>query len=224
MSIPKESIKEFQEIYKKEYGKELPYEEAADTANRLFELYKIIIESKVEELKLIEKLKTQTKGFSLMDGKTYNCGICHASIKDEQLWYDKWGKKCLACQSAVDKKIIPGNICYNDKDWYASWEFDSYFKLKSPTVKKLIRQGILKARIVPDTGFEIILIKENIETLPPKDLIKYVSIPDKDNPKAVTITPWYEVRDPRKTLEKFKIWPHLKAFHAKPESPNKTHK
>jgi len=212
MSLSEKAIKEFQEIYKKEYGKEITYEDAAEAGRNLVGLFEILYDSHVAELRLKEKLKESPKGFSLMDGKTYNCGICHASIKDEQLWYDKWGKKCLACQEAVNKRIIPGKICYNDKYWYATWEFETYFKLKSPTVRKLVRQGILKARIVPKSGFEVFLLKENTDVLPPKDILKYIPVPVEGKANTVTMTPWYEIYDPEKVLGKFKIWPHLTAF------------
>ena len=219
MSLSEKSIKEFQDIFKKEYGKELNYDEAAEAGRNLVGLFDILLRGHAEELRLKEKLKDSPKGFSLMDGKTYNCGICHNYIKDEQLWYDKWGKKCLACQDAVNKKIIPGKICYNDKYWYATWEFDTYFKLKSPTVRKLVRQGVLKARIVPKTGFEIFLIKENVDVLPPKEVLKYVSIPMEGKENTFTMTPWYEVYDPQKVLGNFKIWPYLTAFIHTPEKP-----
>lgn len=212
MSLSEKAIKEFQEIFKKEYGKEISFEEARESGERLVGLYKILFDSHVRELKLKEKLKDHPKGYCLMDGQTYNCGICHASIKDEQLWYDKWGKKCLACQDAVNKKIISGKICYNDKDWYATWEFDTYFKMKSPTVRKLIRQGILKARIIPQSGFEVFLIKENEGVLPPKKMLEYVSVPVEGKENTIAMTPWYEIYEPEKVLGKYKIWPYLTAF------------
>ena len=212
MSLSEKSIKEFQELFKKEYGKELTHAEAAEYGERLVGAFNILWDAHVWELQNKEKLKSLPKGFSFMDGKTYNCGICHSTIKDEQLWYDKWGSKCLPCQDAVNKKIIPGKICYNDKLWYSTWEFDSYFKMKAPTVRKLTRQNILKARVVPQTGFAVFLIKENIDVLPPKKIIEYISLPVEGDDKAITVTPWYEIKDPKETLQKYKIWPFLAAF------------
>jgi len=217
MFLSEKAIKEFQEIYRKEYGKELTYEEAAEASRNLLGFYEVLFNGHVAELKLKDKLKESPKGFSLMDGKTYNCGVCRNYIKDEQLWYDKWGKKCLACQDAIDKKIIPGKICYNDKYWYATWEFDIYFKLKSSTVRKLIRQGVLKARIVPQSGFEVFLIKENTDVLPPKDTLGYTPIKVEGKGNMVEMTPWYEIYDPKKVLEKYKIWPYLIAFNQPPK-------
>lgn len=210
--LSNKSIKEFQEIFKKEYGKEMTFEEARDAGERLVGLYKILFDAHVEDLKRKEKLKEFPKGYSLMDGKTYNCGICGNSIKDEQLWYDKWGSKCLACQDAVNKRKVPGKVCYNDKIWYAPYEFDIYFKIKTPTVKKLAREGVLKARIVPKSGFQVFLIEENADALPPKDVVKHVSMPIEGKENAFCITPWYEVKDPEKTLKNYKIWPYVKVL------------
>ncbi|MCK5332443.1 hypothetical protein KAJ41_01100 [Candidatus Parcubacteria bacterium] len=210
MSLSDKSIKEFQEIFKKEYGKEISYDEAAESGERLVGFFKLLYDCEVRDIKRKEKLKEFPKGYSLMDGNSYNCGICHSHIKDEQLWYDKWGIKCLACQNAVNRKMVPGKICYNDKLWYAMWEFESYFKLKSPTVRKLERQGILKSRTIPDTGFKVFIIKDNIGTLPPKNLVKSRTVRVGKN--TYSSQDWYEFQDPKTTLKNYKIWDYLTAF------------
>jgi hypothetical protein len=87
-----------------------------------------------------------------------------------------------------------------------------YFKIKSPTVRKLVRKGVLKARVVPKTGFQAFLIEENADTLPPKEVVKYVSTPIEGKENAFCITPWYEVKDPEKTLKNYKIWPYVKVL------------
>jgi len=189
-------------------------EEKTEQERRLTAAYKILFDAVLEEEKLEEKLKDYPKGFAIMDGETYNCCICGTRIKNEELWYDKWGKKCLACQDAVDRNIIPGSICRNHEDWYKHWEFDMYFKIKTPTIKKLIRLNILKVRIVPKNGFEVFLIKDNIDVLPAKDILKNVSIPVEGDKNTITTIPWYEANDPKKTLEKYKIWPYLKMLRS----------
>lgn len=204
--LSEEAIKKYQEVYKKNYGKDITYEEAAEAGRNLVNLYEVLLKSHLREERLEAKLKDFPKGFSIMDGKTYSCSICHSQIKDEQLWYDKWGRKCFACQDAVNKKKIPGSICRNEKDWYATWELGMYFKIKAPVVSKLVRQGILKARIVPKSGFKVFLIKENIDVLPPKDIVDHVVVPVKGKERTMSVTPWYEAKDPKKTLEKYKIW------------------
>jgi len=42
MNLPREAIEEFKEIYRKEFGEELPDDEASQKANNLIELFQII--------------------------------------------------------------------------------------------------------------------------------------------------------------------------------------
>ena len=44
MNLPREAIEEFKEIYKKEFGEELPDDETSQKANNLIELFQIIAE------------------------------------------------------------------------------------------------------------------------------------------------------------------------------------
>lgn len=172
MQISDERIKEFQEIYKKKHGKDLSWEEAAEGAHNLVGFVEIIIESYKEDCLRKNKLKENPKGFHLDDGKSYSCCICRESISNEQTWWDENGIKCLHCQKAVDKKIIPKSVCKNDDSWYAPWQFDYYFKIKTQTVQKFVRQGKLKSRIIPNINggkhFELFLIKDNVGVLPEK--------------------------------------------------------
>lgn len=169
----------------------------------------------LEERKLEEKLKDSPKGFAIMDGNSYNCCICDMYVKDEGLWYDKWGKKCLACHDAVDKNVIPASICNNQKARYTNLEFETYFKLKTSTTKKLISQNVLKVRIIPKSGFRVFLLEENVDVLPPKDILKSISIPVEGDKNAITTIPWYEGKDPKKIIGKYKIWPYLTALKNK---------
>lgn len=172
MEPSEKCIKEFQEIYKKEYGKELSWKEAAEGARSLLGLAQIAYDSYREDCFRKRKLKDHPKGFHLDDGKTYSCLICRESISNERTWWDENGIKCLHCQKALDKKIIPKSVCKNDKSWYATWEFDYYFKIKTPTIQKFVRQGKLKSRIIPGINggkhFELFLIKDNLGVLPEK--------------------------------------------------------
>ena len=45
MGLPQEAIKEFKDIYKEVFKKEISDEEASRRANRLFELYKVVLSS-----------------------------------------------------------------------------------------------------------------------------------------------------------------------------------
>src|SRR3989339_989932 len=186
--------------------------EEKERERKMTAIYEMIFGAVLEERKFEEKLKDLPNGFSIMDGKSYNCCICDMYVKDEELWYDKWGKKCLACQDAVDRNIIPENICKIHKTRYTDFELDIYFKLEIRTIKKLIRQNVLKVRIIPKSGFRVFLLEENIDVLPPKNILKSIYIPVEGDKNAISLVPWYEVKDPKKILGKYKIWPHLTAL------------
>lgn len=211
MSLSEKSIKEFQEIFKNKYGKELSYNEAAEAGEQLVSYFKLLQDCVIRDLQRKKKLAEFPNGYSFTDGGIYNCGICYTQVKDDQLWYDKWGVKCLACQDAVNKKIVPGKICHNSELWYATWEFDSCFKLKAPTVRKLTRQGVLKARTIPGNGFKVFIVKENADTLPPKNLVESRVVQVGNN--TFSSQRWYEYKNPEEALKDYKIWHYLIAFN-----------
>lgn len=172
MEISDEKVREFQAIFKKNYGKELSMDEARESARNLLGLLEIAYDHVVEEHVREQKLKDHPKGFHLDDGKTYTCRICRTNISDEKTWWDKNGIKCLSCQNAINKKLIPRSVCKNDDFWYALWEFEYYFGIKSPTIRKFVREGKLHSRVVPDQAgkkhFELFLVKDNEGILPKK--------------------------------------------------------
>jgi len=207
MSVSEEYVTKFQKLYEEKYGIKLTRQEAYNAGSGLVNMIRLLQEADYKDHLRKEKLKEFPKGFHLTGEGIHNCGICGSHVADEQSWYDKWGIKCLACQKAVDEKIIPGKICYNNKLWYSMFDFDYYLKLKSAAVRKLARQGILKARVVPNTNFHVFLISENKDVLPPKEIFKSRSVPvDKF---SFTVQKWYEYLDPEEMLKNYKIWPHL---------------
>lgn len=105
---------------------------------------------------------------------------------------------------------MPGKICHNSELWYAIWEFESCFKLKAPTVRKLTRQEVLKSRIIPGNGFKVFIVKENADTLPPKDVVESRVVQVGEN--IFSSQRWYEYKNPEETLKGYKIWHYLIAF------------
>ena len=85
MSLSDETIKEFQEIFRKNYGKEISYEEAAESGERLVGLFKALYDCEIKDLQRKEKLKEFPNGYSLMDGSFYNYGICHSHQRQTAL-------------------------------------------------------------------------------------------------------------------------------------------
>lgn len=163
MPISDETIQKFKELYERKYGQKLTDGEAELEAMNLVGLVEIFIKLDITEHERQSRLKDEPKGFHLTDG-TYSCAICGTYVTGDSSWYDKFGIKCMTCQHAVDQHIIPGSLCYKDT-WYKMWELEQYYNLKSPTVRKLVRDGKLKARIIlRENGrpyFYIFIIKEN---------------------------------------------------------------
>jgi hypothetical protein len=161
------AIKEFQELFKRKYGKEYSWNEAAEAFNNLIRFVRVLHDIAREDRRRQLKLQDHPEGFYLDDLK-YNCGICYATVSGERGWYDKYGISCIACRDARKKKIIPV-AAYKHKDsWYAMWEFNHYWNVKPATVRRFVRNGKLKVRIVPGSNFHIFMIKDNKGFLPLK--------------------------------------------------------
>lgn len=72
----------------------------------------------------------------------------------------------MTCQKAVNKKIIPGSLCrdYKHEKCITDSALSSLSKLHVQTIRKLIRQGKIKARQIPG-GPYMILRKDNPDIL-----------------------------------------------------------
>jgi len=159
--ISEKHLKEFKAICEE---KGITYETEAeyrDAANNLVGFLDILIQSDMEERGRKERLKAEPKGFAL-EGKGRNCSLCGHSVYEGDGWYDKWGFKCMNCQDAVDKKKIPGSLC---GDWdHKKCITDSTLSWKAglhmQTIRKLIRNGKIKGRQIPN-GPYLILRKDN---------------------------------------------------------------
>ncbi|MCA9347943.1 hypothetical protein KC867_00875 [Candidatus Saccharibacteria bacterium] len=158
-------LKEFKDLCKKEGIHYDTDEEYRRSAQNLVGLVDLLIEIDMKDRQLKNRLKDEPKGFSL-EGKGRSCSLCHRSVYENDGWYDKWGFKCMNCQDAVNKKKIPGSICgdwNNEKsvtDSTLAWKGDLHVQ----TIRKLIRQGKLKARAIPN-GPYILLRKDNPDLL-----------------------------------------------------------
>lgn len=140
------------------YETEAEYEEAA---RNLVGFVDVLVEMDMAQRALKKRLETEPKGFAL-EGKGRNCSLCGRGIYEGDGWYDKWGFKCMNCQDAVNKKKIPGSLC---GDWdHKKCITDSTLSWKSglhtQTIRKLIRNGEIKARQIPK-GPYMILRKDN---------------------------------------------------------------
>lgn len=164
-----EAIEEFKAVWKKDYGQELTDAQASEAANNLVNFFEILIKLDAKDRARKLKLKDSPKGFPIDDDGVYSCFVCCTSITTANGWYDKYGLKCLDCQRAVENKIFPP-IIFKDRDsWFTMWHLESRYKLHSATIRKMVRDEKLKARIVTyESGkphYYIFLVKENLEFL-----------------------------------------------------------
>ena len=152
---------EFKAICEKEGIKYETEAECRDAEQNLIGLVDVLIQSEFEERQRKARLEKEPKGFA-MAGEGRNCSLCKQTVYNKDGWYDKWGFKCPACQNAVSKRIVPGSLCRDhDNEKYITesslaWKTD----LHTQTIRKLIRQGKIKARQIPK-GASIILRKDN---------------------------------------------------------------
>lgn len=211
MTYSDKTIEDFQKLHKERAGKEVSKDHAIDDLDNLVGFFDLLWKMDIEDKHKEAKLKDFPKGYSFMDGKTYSCCLCGRNITDAELWYDKWGIKCLLCQKAVDTKIVPGSACKNRESRYSMWELESGLLLKSPNIRKLVRDGVLKARIVlSKTGRPheyVFLLKDNRETLPPKNLLKGQTVHIKNS--TYGFQQWYQFTEPEAVLGGYKIWPYV---------------
>lgn len=174
-----------------------------------------------EEKARKEKLKENPEGFAI-EGRGRSCSVCGKYSQDEDSWYDKWGIKCLICQKAIDRKEIPGSIIKFKDSWYSSWDLQSRFNLKSPTIRKWVRDGIIKARTISHYGkgihAQIFLIKDNKDFLPPKKITESRGVNHRKNGEDwFTTAEWYKFADARKEVEKYKIMNYIKIVEVEKE-------
>ena len=161
VQISDKSLDEFIEISEKEGHTYKTREDARQSAYNLVRFVDVLIEIDQKEKALKRRLEDEPKGFS-MEGNGRSCSLCGYSQYETSGWYDKWGFKCMNCQKAVDKKLIPGSLCRDYKnekyvtDSTLSWKADIHIQ----TLRKLARQGKLKARLIPN-GPYLFLRKDN---------------------------------------------------------------
>lgn len=216
--ISKEKIQEFKDLLEKESGKEVTWEEATEGAYSLIRLFEVLMEGYEEEMRWKARLKKEPKGFSL-SGNGRNCAICGCSTREDTNWYDKWGIKCLTCQEAIRKKFIPGSIARSRDNRYSPYDLESRFGIKTVTQRKWVKEGILKARVIPtETGhvhYYVFLIKDNKDFLPPKKLTDPQMVAEeKDGKTWHRMEPWYRFVNPFEHLKGYKIMDHLRFVEA----------
>lgn len=222
MEEPKEKdIQNIKDILEKEHGREFTWEEATKAIWDLKNFARISYQLFAEETRRQDLLKENPKGFHLDNGGS--CSICSGVTSKENSWFDKYGLKCMPCQKAINAKIIPGSIAKEKESWYSKYDLASYFNIKGTDLNRLVKQSFLKDRIIPSekkkVHFQIFLIKDNRDVLPPKKFFKSrtIKVMHKEE-EYFTQEPWYEFADEKliKRLAKYKILYILPEMLSKP--------
>lgn len=140
------------------YETEAEYRQAAQN---LLGYVDTLVQMDFEERERKARLEKEPKGFAV-PGEGRNCSLCRRSVYDTDGWYDKWGFKCMNCQNAINKRKIPGSLCgdWDHEKCITDSDLAWKTKLHAQTIKKLIRQGKIKAREIPK-GPYMILRKDN---------------------------------------------------------------
>jgi hypothetical protein len=217
--LSRESIQKFKDIFEKESGKEMTWEDASESAHNLISLFEVLIKYDLKEQERKKKLEDHPKGFHIENG-IYNCFICGDQISNEQTWYDEYGIKCLICQSAIDKKAIPGSVARDKDSWYSKYDLKDRFNINRQALKEFVKQGVLKPRNISETSgrthLQVFIIEDNKDILPPKELTKTHLIKEEKEGKVwFRSEPWYRFIDPYKHLKDYKIINYLEFTNIK---------
>lgn len=166
MSVDDKQLEDYKKLCDKYGISHSSDDEYRDSANNLYAFVELSLDMAREEVARQHRLKENPNGFAFKS-QSRTCVLCgHSTEYDEDMWYDKWGMKCLDCQEALNKKVIPGYVfkdSKNEKHITASslsWKF----KMSHPTIKKLVHDGQLKARVIKGHKYGdtlVFLRKEN---------------------------------------------------------------
>jgi hypothetical protein len=210
---------ELRKMLEKEQGREISDQELFEAEHWLTSYAELMLDLGIKEVKRQDKLKENPKGFHL-EGEGYSCFICRTTVSNEQTWYDKYGIKCLTCQSAINKKIIPATVASDKDSWYSINDLEHSFFITRYGVKKLVKDGLLKPRTIPGPNggvhYQLFLIKDHEGILPPKELTKWPMVKsEKDGEEWYHSEPWLMHADPSEVLNDYKILEYLGTLEPK---------
>jgi hypothetical protein len=208
-----------------ENDREFKLDESSQATRDIENLARILGEIAVEEIIRKNKLIENPNGF-LFDRSGYCCSICDRSAPEGNSWYDKYGLKCMLCQKAMNDKIIPGSVATNKESWYSKTELEMFFNIKGAVLSKYIKQSLLQNRdVLNEKGkvhFQIFLIKDNKDVLPPKKYLKSRIVKEmRRGEEWFTSEFWYEYIDLdllKKLVVKYRIFGFLPETFSKPIS------
>jgi len=187
MTLSDKATREFKDLMKREYGKELSNSEAKVQGERLLQFVEILIKQAQIEHKRKQRLKKEKiNGFFLeVSEGVYSCGICKDHHPGNEIWWNPDGLRCRDCWRNIEEGVIPPLTYDSDGEvWIKEWQLQSDFGLHPATRRKLRRDGLLKGRDLKRKDGTIYctvyLIDENKEFFKkypkkPKMKVKYVN-------------------------------------------------
>lgn len=105
-----------------------------------------------------QRLEHEPGGFAFpAEGRT--CTVCMGGGSGD-FWYDKRGMRCMDCQTAYVKKIIPGYV-FTDKDnkrHITETRLIVRFNADRKDIRKYVKDGVLKARRIEHGKFPPTLV------------------------------------------------------------------
>jgi len=120
-------------------------------ANLTYDMYQI-------HKQLEARLEREPDGFKFpADGRI--CKLCMGGGSGD-FWYDKKGMRCMDCQTAFVKKIIPSYVFTDDKNKRHITETSLVVRYKAnrKEIKKLIKEGVLRPRRIEHGQFPPTLV------------------------------------------------------------------
>lgn len=222
----KRSVKAKQviETFKKE-GKEVTEDQAEKVLDFLYLLAPTALNITLREARWEQKLQHHPNGFAVT-GKKYPCRLCGQGREADQMWYDRFGLKCIACQQAVEQGVIPGEIVLDDTLYYKEFDLAHYFRLEGKALREWIKKGLLKPRIIPKIDgkgkhYQVFLTSDHAGFLPPVTMMRIgglVEDEDEQGKKFINSSQWYEYVDPFEYLKDYGIMKYMQYKAAPPDS------
>ncbi|NVM64193.1 transcriptional regulator with XRE-family HTH domain [Mucilaginibacter sp. SG538B] len=211
----------------KKKGTEINEEEAEKVLDFIYKMAPIAISIAVREIKWQQKLRDHPNGFAIK-GKKYSCQLCGNGSDENQRWYDRFGLKCMACQSAVNKGIVSGEIVSNHSLFYTEFNLDHYFGLKGKDLKDWIKKGLLKPRVIPRSDgkgkhYQVFLVSDHSTFLPPIAMMRIGGLVEEEENGKIIIrnSHWYEHVNPFEYLKDYAILKYMK-YKEPPTNPPAT--
>jgi hypothetical protein len=159
--------------YKKEREKKKldPEKLAKYGSNNMVQLEKMLGEHEGIENMRKRRLVKEPDGFLLEDtGSSYTCTICHEQSPTGETWWLPEALWCKECKRNIDEGVIPKLFYFedkHDKNWFTDSDIKYDYGLKTQTIRKLEKEGLLKPRNLKNSeGWiycSVYLLKENRE-------------------------------------------------------------